>query len=722
MSLAVYQGAMKAMFRLPKKEQKSLEQFISKFNHDSTSAAIHLEPISTFKDSMLRTARISQKYRAVLRAPDVGDVYTLLWVDNHDEAYRWAENKKVDWNPRTESFQVYSIPREPQPQKESTGSDELKVEPVQPEDLSAFAAYNDEQLQNLGVPEPLLPSVKAVKDDTDLNGVYDYLPIEALESLSMLLNGSDYDTLYTSILAGKSGAEDLETQQESANNRSSFIRVENDEQLEQMINGDLALWQLYLHREQRALVELTAKGPTKVTGGAGTGKTVAALHRAKWLQENGEATGDQGILFTTYTKALAKNLQGLMEPMGLRKELVSLTNIDQLALDLYRRHVSNAPLKVIDYLGRDKGQEVWEAAIDDAGIDNAFGLSFLETEYREIKLFNDLKDAPSYYRVSRVGRGKPLTRRHRMAVWELFEAYETYKHERHLVDKYELMNAVARRFLAQTAQDLLAPIARPFRHIIADEVQDFSNVELRMLRALAPEASNDLFLVGDPFQRIYSGKVVFSQAGINIRGRRSKQLRLNYRTTEAIRRYAVKIVEGQSYDDFDGGEENLTGYRSLRLGELPKYEVYRDDRQEAEAILEKVEAYLAEKQESGTLQPRDVVVAFRSRGASKTFRTLTHERDIPVYDLTDTNQGTGSKQGIRLCTLHSLKGLEFKLVFLGGISDGTWPARLHNHSAASPDEIAEKLRLEQSLLYVGITRAIWRAEVSGVGEKCAGLG
>lgn len=708
------------MFRLPKQEQKHLEQFIGKFNHDSTSAAIHLEPISTFKDSKLRTARISQKYRAVLRAPDIGDVYTLLWVDNHDEAYRWAENKQVDWNPRTESFQVYSIPQENTAPLETAKVDEVAA--PEKEAKGVFATYSDDELQNLGVPEALLPSVRAIENIQGLEALYDYLPIEPLESLSMILEGADYHTLLTSIEEGKTGSEDLETQLESANNRSSFIRVENDEQLEKMINGDLELWQLYLHREQRALIELNAKGPTKVTGGAGTGKTVAALHRAKWLQEHGEANNDQGIIFTTYTKALAKNLQALMEPMGLRKELVTLVNIDQLALDLYRRHVSNAPFKVIDYLGYGKSQEVWEAAMDEASIEQSYDLNFLQTEYVEVKLLHDIADAGSYFRVSRVGRGKALNRRDRMAVWKLFEAYEQYKKERHLLDKYELMNGVARHFSGLASDRLLTPSNRPFRHLIADEVQDFSNVELRMLRALVPEASNDMFLVGDPFQRIYSGRVVFSQVGISIRGRRSKKLSLNYRTTEEIRRYAVKVVDGQHYDNFDGGEETLTGYRSLRKGELPHYEVYREERQEAEEILSKTEAYLSEKQDTGTLQPRDVVVAFRSRGASKTFRTLAHERSIPLYDLTDTNQGMGAEHGIRLCTLHSLKGLEFKLVFIGGISKGTWPAQLHNQSSASTEEKEEKLRLEKSLLYVALTRAIWRAEVSGVGEKSAGLG
>ena len=292
MSLAIYSGAMKAIWKLPKHAQKSLESFMAKFNENSKSAAIHLEPIGTFKDARLRTARVTQDYRAILREPEVGTVYTLLWVDKHDAAYRWAQNKTIDWNPRTESYQVYSVPGDvgpgpfgelqlvappgpsqgpfgelqlvapPGPSQGPFGELQL-VAPPGPSPLGRTSwsspnapAPTDDQLLNLGVPEALLPSVKAIKSMADLEALYDYLPIEPMESLSMLLEGTDIETLLTSIEAGKSGASELLDQLDSDNNRASFIEVADDEQLERMINGDLALWQLYLHREQRALVEI----------------------------------------------------------------------------------------------------------------------------------------------------------------------------------------------------------------------------------------------------------------------------------------------------------------------------------------------------------------------------------------------------------------------------------------------------------------------------------
>ena len=711
MSLTIYTGALDAIYKLESKEQKRLQDFVKKFKQDPTSAAIHLEPISTFKDPYLRTARISQKYRAVLRAPEVGDVYTLMWVDNHDEAYRWAANKQIEWNVNTDSYQIFSVPEEgdapgsPAPVRPTPAG--KAPNEASPGASGAFAAHDDLKLLALGIPQPLLPSVRAVHTDADLDNLYDYLPIESLESLSMLLEGVDYDTLLTSIQAGKSDATDREAQQQSANNRNQFVLVEDDEQLELMLSGDLAKWQIYLHREQRSIVELQAKGPIKVSGGAGTGKTVAALHRAAWLQEHGEATASQPILFTTFTKALRRNLAKTFGPMRLQPDLVKLNNIDSLAAELYQQHFGK-PAKVLDYQGRGRREELWQEVLDDQAETVTHSVEFLMREYASIVLQHDITDAAAYYRVPRAGRGRGMARRERMAVWRLIEGYREKKAARGYLDKWELMNELATYFEAQ-------PV-RPYRHVIVDELQDFSNAELRLIRALAPEASNDLFLVGDPFQRIYGGRVVFSQVGIHIRGSRSRRLLLNYRTTENIRRYAVGIVNGETYADFDDGVETLDGYRSLRVGEAPTYQTFYSESEEADHLVAQVARSL---RETPQLTPSDIVIAFLTRGQAKVVRKALHDADYGIYDVAES---TGEEQsGVHVSTLHALKGLEYKVVLIGGISARTWPGQLRDVEADSPE--AEAYRRERlSLLYVAVTRAILVAGVSGVGEPAAGLG
>src|SRR5690606_15724078 len=128
----------------------------------------------------------------------------------------------------------------------------------------------------------------------------------------------------------------------------------------------------------------------------------------------------------------------------------------------------------------------------------------------------------------------------------------------------------------------------PLRYaaVVADEVQDFSEAALRLLRALVPEGANDLFLVGDAHQRIYGHRPSLSRCGIHVRGLRSRRLRLNYRTTQRIRDWAVAVLQGVTVDDLDEGTDDaLRGYHSLRQGDPPVIAPQPTEKDEAAFIL-----------------------------------------------------------------------------------------------------------------------------------------
>src|SRR3954463_7937224 len=98
---------------LPRQIQKKTRELMKKFRSNPTSAAINYEKIKTFKDQTLRTVRVDEKYRAIVQAPESGDGYHLLWVDNHDEAMDWAKNKIFKWNQETQGFQLFEESVEP---------------------------------------------------------------------------------------------------------------------------------------------------------------------------------------------------------------------------------------------------------------------------------------------------------------------------------------------------------------------------------------------------------------------------------------------------------------------------------------------------------------------------------------------------------------------------------------------------------------------------------
>jgi superfamily I DNA/RNA helicase len=700
--LAVYDKAWDAIFTLPREVQKRLPEFIQKFRENSKGHSIHLEPISTFADPQLRTARITQKYRAIIRAPKSGNTYHLLHIGNHDEAMDWASRKVFDWNENTQSYQVYTIP----PAEEVV---QPKPEDGTEKTINVAFPQTDKELLAIGVPEILLPSVRQVTDANGLEALYDYLPIEALENLSMLLEGSEYDTILREVEAGKSSAETQDEKEQSANNQRSFFELTDDDLLNEMLAGKVAKWRIFLHPSQRKIVEGNYRGPIKVTGGAGTGKTVAALHRVKKLQDQGTATRTQPILFTTYTRALSKNLAKELKAVGCEEGIVHLNNIDAFVVEAAKENGLSQGGKILDLPGSKSAVELWREVTD--FMVTAFSPDFLHEEYQEVILYQDVKDKASYFTTSRRGRRRRLNRKDRMVVWDLVKAYEVEKEKQGYQDLMELYNKLTEYF--NTLE------IKPFSHVIADEIQDFSNVHLRLLRSLVEEKSNDLFMVGDPLQKIYNRRIVFSQAGINIRGARSRRLKINYRTTEKIRQAAVNVIEGIEFSDFEEGVEPITGYVSLRTGVAPTYEVYSTREEEVSALVERVKSFLpGQPGASSGLSLPDICVATRQRSAMKDFRKELHRANIPYYDLTEGRVPTGNFEvGIRLSTFHNLKGLEFKVVFLADLSQSSFPFRpVAYRSWPESEQVAHDER-ERALLYVAITRAVIETHLSGVGQK-----
>lgn len=237
----------------------------------------------------------------------------------------------------------------------------------------------------------------------------------------------------------------------------------------------------------------------------------------------------------------------------------------------------------------------------------------------------------------------------------------------------------------------------------------------QFLRALVPEGENDLFLVGDPMQRIYTGrKMNFGAAGINVRGIRSRKLKINYRTTEPIKRVAISVIKGVDFDDMDGGKETTQGYVSLiHNGVEPIYKIVLD----ANAEEEKVAEWLKECVENG-IKLSEICIAAPSMQLLKPIQSRLH-RDGTEYRVLKGAQIQGSTNGVDLCTFHSLKGLEYRVVILTGVNERNLPSKERDGFPFSGmDKVAQKefLSSKRSLLYVAITRARQLVYIVGFGE------
>lgn len=678
------------LFLLPKKVQKKVVEFQDKFKKNPHGHAINLEPIAGFKDGNMRTARIGDDYRAIIGLLP-NDDYCLLYVDHHDEAMQWARNKRFERNKMTGTIQVVPILTTAEPASTVSATETSQPLP--------FAAYSDEQLLKIGVPENLLALVRGIRDLEDLDKNEDNLPADVFEHLFDLLDEKNIDQIIAEIEEGRNASDDAQ----NANNKSHFIEITGENELEKYLDGDFEKWQIFLHPTQRVLVESDYKGSVKVTGGGGTGKTVAALHRLKRLSEGAPR---KSILYTTYTKALIRNVRQKIRNLHVNEDACVIDNIDGLLSEVASKYgIKPKGWNVLDYIkvdyGKTKNQEIWEDIVDNNL--TAFDADFLYQEYLDVIAYNNITDLKAYLRQPRRGRSKALSVKQRMEIWKLVEMYVAEKKEQHYFDRSELFNI--------TANYLNDNGIHPFAHIIADEIQDFSNPELRFLRALTPEGPNDLFMVGDPYQRIYNNRQInFSSVGINVRGKRSRRLKVNYRTTEEIKRQAVSVVKGCAYDNFDGEAEKLDGYVSLMHGPQPEYYVYPSPQEEQNAVLK----FIKECHEGG-ISYKDIAIANPRRDGLRDFQSSLHISGIPYKNL--ENSDNGDVDGIVLSTMHNMKGLEFKVVIITGINHNSFPSKPYNWNGMDKREQTNHMMNQRSLMYVAITRAMQKVLITGVGEK-----
>lgn len=694
MKLLFYDKFFESLIELPKGIQKKVVEFQKKFRENSKSSGIHLEPIQGFKDSSLRSARVDQTYRAIIKIPEAGETYFLLWVDHHDKAYEWATNKIFQWNDNTQSMQVFTAPEVVEKEVESIQELGLR------DDKKLFSDFSDGDLLKIGVPEVLLPSIRIIENLDGLEKIEKFLPQDTFENLFYLADGASIEQLIFEIEEGKTEADSEEEQLGSINNQRSFIELTDDEVFNEILEGNLKKWKYYLHPSQRKLVNGSFTGTVKVSGGAGTGKTVAALHRMKFLAENKKA--GEKILFTTYTRALTENLKKLAVDLEIDMKGITISNIDALAFDLVKDlSLIKQDYKVFGLHSIKTPEEIWEEVLS---IElSPFDQEFLSKEYDEVILYHDIKNLEGYLKVPRIGRGKAISRTQRKDVWNLVEKYNKAKASYRFYHKEELYNLLV-NFLKSNE-------TKVFDYGLVDELQDFSNVELRVIRSLVPEKANDLFLVGDPLQKIYDKRINFSQAGLNIRGKRSKRLRINYRTTEEIKKLALSIINDEDYDNFDGQKEEKGGYVSLFHGKPPRYTVFHSKNQEIEYVIQEIQSLL-----EGGYKAEEIAVSSRTKNGLKDFKSALHLKNLPY---TEYEQGSKLRHqnGINLLTFHNIKGLEFKQVFLVDVNNRTCPRHFESFDDLPDTEKHTYIKSEKSLLYVAVSRAIQRVEITGIGNK-----
>lgn len=681
--VALAQDFLSNLPKLPSAVQGKVLKWALRFQSDPMSPGINYEPIRAARDKNLKSVRIDQDWRGIVFKPPSGDVYVLMYVDHHDDAYKWAEGRRIAVNPVTGALQVFAVESVVEPVLEQarhgTAEPEQAPKPKSTRKQEApplYKSLSDQDLLSLGTPADLLEQVRSIRSEQELDALQAYLPVEAYEGLFLVAAGDSV----SQVLAAREtrvdqpvNTEDFAAAIETAESQSRFVVVGDEETMAAMLNAPLAQWRVFLHPTQRKLAQGDRSGPMRVLGGAGTGKTVLAMHRAKWLAEH-RASTEKKVFFTTFTRNLAgdieENLKTLCSPTVMGR--IEVKNLDAWVHGFLRRHKYEH--RIIYDRRQGDAADAWQRAL--ALQDAKLGLppEFYEEELEKIVLAQGISTREDYRLARRTGRGTVLTRAKRDAIWSVFEEYRAQLAKRKLKEVDDAY---------RDAAILMQEKPQSYSSIVVDETQDLGPQALRMLRAMIPSAPNDLFLVGDGHQRIYNRhRASMSGCGIDIRGR-ARKLYLNYRTTEEIRRQAIASLEGVEVDDLDDGSDEVKRYKSLSHGPAPKMMDFPH--------MEEALAGLRPVLRQSIAENRTVCVIVPKKHEAKVVHDFCKTANLSTIMLGPDERDKSDSKDIRIATMHRAKGLEFDEVVL--FLPKTWG------QSPSGEDDAKKLT------YVAVTRA-----------------
>lgn len=670
MQLAYAETLNESLVRLTAEEQRAVKLTLLELQLDPSNPGLQFHKLTKIKDPRFSSIRVNQDIRVIVHRD--GERMIVMYVDHHDKAYKWAERRKVEQHPVTGALQVYKVVEQ----------EKVVVVPRFVEQ-TPFGHLADSDLLKYGVPQEYLDEVRRWRED-ELDEQLLQLPGEAAEALFALHTGYVPDVAPT-LTAGT----DTLTHPDS---QRRFRLVSNSEEMQAALEYPWDQWLLFLHPSQRRIVESTVNGPFRVGGSAGTGKTIVALHRTATLLRR---YPEHRVLLTTFSDVLADRLKTQVRKLlhsspsvGERLDVETLTGMARRLIAAERGTVA---------LATEAQLRTWltEGAAE-LGL-TRYTPHFLWTEWAYVVDAWQLTDFEGYRAVPRLGRKARLSEALRQQLWPVFSRVLDRLREAGLWTE------------AQLYAELSAVMAKrgrsPYDHIVVDEAQDLSIPQLRLLAALAGQHAEGLFFSGDIGQQIFQPPFSWKSLGVDIRGR-SRTLKVNYRTSQEIRRRADALLSA-AVADVDGNEDVRSGTTSVFNGPEPQVSKFTTTDDERSAVA----AWFSEMVSGGV--PVDQIGLF-VRSESELPRAIAAVTKAGRAHVVLDSTPRPATEAVQVATMHLAKGLEFRAVAVMACDDHALPLQERIETATDEGELNEILESERYLLYVACTRARERLWVSGV--------
>jgi len=650
-------------------EQKAVKTTAFDLQMNPANPGFSFHKLDRAKDKNFWSVRVSRDIRIMVHRTD--DSLLLCYVDHHDKAYQWAERRKLEVHPKTGAAQLVEI-RETVREIPVAAYGVSKPADSVREPL--FSGIAEETLLDYGVPPEWLGDVRRADEDGLLE-LADHLPAEASEALLELATGGQPQ------LPRLASSETNPFEHPDAQRR--FRLLKDIDELAQALDYPWEKWIVFMHPSQREIVQKDYRGPARVSGSAGTGKTVVALHRAVHLARS---YPEGRVLLTTFSETLANALRAKLRILISHEpriaERLEVHAIDAIGQRLYESNIG--PIKLAS---KDRVQQL----IDEVSAKvegHKFSRRFLLGEWEEVVDAWQLRSWEEYRDIRRLGRKTRLPEQQRFVLWSIFERVRKQLNEEGMMTRSEMFTRLAEKIAERSHP--------PFEFAVVDESQDIGVAQLRFLAALGGNRPNSLFFAGDLGQRIFQTPFSWKSLGVDIRGR-SHTLRINYRTSHQIRAVADRLL-GPEMTDVDGNVDDRRGTVSVFNGPMPKVRVF-DDREEEK---ESVAVYLKDRHSEGVV-PHEIGIFVRSKEQIERAVSAVQEVGLP-FKVLDENMDVASGK-ITIGTMHLAKGLEFRAVVLMACDDEVIPLQERMESVADDADLKEVYDTERHLLYVACTRA-----------------
>jgi hypothetical protein len=680
-----------ALGRLAADEQKQAKITVFDLQTEPDRPGLQFHRIDKSKDPNFWSVRVSRDIRIIVHK--TGPSLLLAFVGHHDEAYQWAERRRIETHPKTGALQIVEIRErieevKPAPTVQNIFDFgipvQVKIARTPEPPVPLFGQLNRDDLLSVGVPEDWIEDVRTADDDGFL-GLADHLPAEAAEAL--------LEYVSTGVLKRPLPPVPGSSPFVHPDTLRRFRIVENVEELEAALDYPWEKWAVFLHPGQRCIIDKTFSGPVRVAGSAGTGKTVVALHRSmRHLRE----APDSRVLLATFSNPLANALRAKLKILAGAESF----RLDRIAVASFRGIAEELYQLVFGYKAHLASREIIRSLVEKArstaAIDD-LSPQFVLSEWINVADAWQVTDLPSYVGVPRMGRRARLGGRQREGLWPVFENVRRSLSERRLMTPSSLFAALEAHYSAKDD--------KPFAHIVVDEAQDLGVAELRFLAAIAPKGCDSLFFAGDLGQRIFQPPFSWKGLGIDVRGR-SFSLRVNYRTSHQIRLIADRLLP-ENLRDVDGLEDDRTSTVSVFNGPPPEILSAPTEQDEEEKVAGFIRAVLLEG-----IEPAAIGVFVRSRDELSRARNAAAAAGVEATELTGRSDGESGK--IVIGTMHFAKGLEFRAVAIMACDEHIIPAQQRIADVSDEMELDEVFATERQLLYVAATRARDRLMISGV--------